>query len=190
MIINILHVLGWKYITEIKFILMWLLNLLNTIFGLYCGLHWTTLVYVILFSLLEPFWSSYCQLGCFRVQVTGTATQCGVNNKEMCYLTEKTGRGWEEQACKRAGSTASLGPGASHFSTLLSPGSAQGRYISVEAPKVTCRHFQCPEETTGELPFITSLIRSGEIFSRSIPPALMSTWPELAHIVHAVPLTG
>lgn len=70
----------------------------NDIFGLYLWLalffSWTALVYMILFSLLEPFGSRYYQLGCFCVQVTETSTQSGVNNKEMYhYLTEKTVRG-------------------------------------------------------------------------------------------------
>lgn len=64
--------------------------------GLYCGSHWTALVYMILFSLLEPFGSGYYQLGCFCVQVIETATQRGINDEELCYLTEKAVRGWEE----------------------------------------------------------------------------------------------
>lgn len=129
--------------------------------------------------------------GCFHIQVTDTATQNGVNNKEMYYLTEKTIRGWEGSGLLTRWLNSILRPWCvSLFHSPLIWFSSRSLCISVEAPKVTCRHFQCPEETTGELSFIISLIRSGEIFPRSIPPVLTSNWPELAHIVHAAPLTG
>lgn len=41
-------------------------------------------------------WKQDCQLGCFRVQVTETAAQSGVSNKERYSLTKQTVRGWEE----------------------------------------------------------------------------------------------
>ena len=89
----------------------------------------------------------------------------------------------------------SSGPIPSHLSTLLSSGSAQGQYISVEIPKVTSRHFQCPEETKRRIPVLTFLLRVRKIFPRSLsyptsPLALRINWAELGHKVHAEPLIG
>lgn len=107
----------------------------------------------------------YHQLGCVRIQIMETSTESGANSKEVHCLTERAVRGWEESGLLRpSGSVTSLGPDASHLSVLLSSDSVQDQYVFVEVLKVTSRHFQCPE-----LPFIISVIKSGEIFFRRIP---------------------
>lgn len=60
----------------------------------------------------------------------------------------------------------------------------------MEVSKVTSRHIQCPGEIKGELLFLISLIRNGEIFPEVFLPTLMSDGLELGHIVQAEPLTG